>query len=297
MAGTLTEITLCRRLPDPDARTRASDFFLSCGFESHEITTTDLKALCKVSVYTGRLPKARKAQTAFKTAGLKGWQLRIRKMGEEDWLHKWKRHFRICPFGKKFAIVPFWQKDKYKGRRRQILIDPQAAFGSGTHETTRLMVKLMEPLGGQFKSFFDAGTGTGVLSVAASYLGAVKIDGVDLDSGSVKTAKLNMRLNKIRGASMRRSNLTRDRIGGTYDLVAANLISKTLVEAQAILGSAVKPGGFLIVSGISLKNLPGFLKEFRPRGIKRLKQIRGRSWGACLYRRLEGTQEKAPRDR
>ncbi len=285
MAADLTEVALCRRLPDPDAKIRASDFFLSCGFESHEITTTDLKALCRVSVYTKRVSAARKAQASFKSSGLRGWQLRIRKMGEDDWLHKWKRHFRICPFGTQFAIVPFWQKDKYRGKRRQILIDPQAAFGSGTHETTRLMVKLMEPLSGKFESFFDAGTGTGVLSVAASYLGAVKIEGVDLDPGSVKTAKLNMRLNKIRGASMRRSNLTRDRIGGTYDLVAANLISKTLVEAQAILAEAVRPGGFLVVSGISLKNLPGFLKEFNPRGLRRLKKIRGRSWGACLYQR------------
>lgn len=290
MSAKLTEITLCRRALKPELKSQAVDFFLSLGFEAHEITSTDLKALFKFSVYTSSAKPVRAAELAFRKQAPAGWSLRIKKLGEDDWLHKWKRHFRITPFGKKFAVVPLWQKGNYKGRRRPILIDPESAFGSGTHETTRLMIQLMEPLEGRFESFFDAGAGTGVLSAAASFLGAKKIQGTDLDPGSVKTSRLNMRLNRVRGAVMKRSDLTRDRIPGEFDLVAANLISKTLVECQEILGRGVKGGGHLLVSGISLKNFPGFLKEFRPKGFVRTIAFRGKSWAAALFHK---TQENA----
>jgi len=290
MSAKLTEITLCRRALKPELKSQAVDFFLSLGFESHEITSTDLKALFKFSVYTPSAKLVRAAEKAFRDHPLSGWSLRIKKLGEDDWLHKWKRHFRITPFGKKFAVVPLWQKGHYRGRRRPILIDPESAFGSGTHETTRLMIQLMEPLEGCFESFFDAGAGTGVLSAAASFLGAKKIYGTDLDPGSVKTSRLNMRLNRVRGAVMNRSDLTRDRIPGEFDLVAANLISKTLVECQGILAQGVKDGGHLLVSGISMKNFPGFLKEFQPEGFVRTVAFRGKSWAAALFYK---TQEKS----
>lgn len=287
MSANLTEITLCRRALNPVLKKQAVDFFLSRGFEAHEITATELKALFKFSVYTPSARSVRDAERAFRAEPLKGWSLRVKNLVEDDWLHKWKRHFRITPFGKKFAVVPLWQKGNYKGRRKAILIDPESAFGSGTHETTRLMIQLMEPLEGRFQSFFDAGAGTGVLSAAAAFLGAKKIRGTDLDPGSVKTSRLNMRLNGIRGAVMNRSDLTRQRIPGRYDLVAANLISKTLVECQGILAAGVKDGGHLLVSGISLKNFPGFLKEFRPEGFVRTVTFRGKSWAAALFHKTQ----------
>lgn len=287
MPSTLTEITLSRRALNADLKKQAVDFFLSLGCEDHEITATELKALFKFSVYTPSLKLKHAAEKAFRTGAFKGWSFQVKKLGEDDWLHKWKRHFRITPFGKKFAIVPLWQKGNYKGRRQPILIDPESAFGSGTHETTRLMVQLMEPLENRFESFFDAGTGTGVLSAAAAFLGAKKIRGTDLDPGSVKTARLNMRLNRVRGAVMTRSNLMRDPVPGQYDLVAANMISKTLVDCQKILSRGVKTGGYLLVSGISLRNLPGFLKEFRPEGFRRVLVKRAKSWGAVLFHKAQ----------
>lgn len=293
MARELVEIALCRRGRGPASQSGPSDFFLGQGFEAHEITATEQKSFLKVSVFTPFARRAASAQKAYDAAPLKGWSLRFKRLGEDDWLHKWKRHFRITPFGKKFAIVPLWQKGRYRGRRKAILIDPQSAFGSGTHETTRLMIQLMEPLAGRFESFFDAGCGTGVLSAAASFLGAKRIAGTDLDPGSVKTARLNMRLNGIRGAVMTRSDLTRDPVPGCFDLVAANLISKTLVECQAILARGCAPGGHLLVSGISLKNFPGFLKEFRPSGFERRAVLRGKSWAAALYQPAQRKKENA----
>lgn len=288
MARDITEIALRRRLPGGPSAGGAEDFFYRLGFEARDITQTEQKTFLKVSVFTSIKKRVLAAEKAFSKQPLKSWSLMTRPLGEDDWLHKWKRHFRITPLGKKFAVVPLWHRGSYRGKRRVILLDPQSAFGSGTHETTRLMAELMETLEGRFKTFFDAGCGTGVLSAAAAFLGARTIAGADLDPGSVKTARLNLRLNKIRGR-MTRSDLTRQALPGRFDVVAANLISKTLTECQAILGQGTAPGGHLLVSGISLKNFPGFLRDFKPRGLILKKKHRGKSWAAALYQKPGGS--------
>jgi len=143
----------------------------------------------------------------------------------------------------------------------------------------------MEGLEGRFPRFLDLGTGTGILSILARHLGAGPIQGTDLDPGSVKTARFNIRQNRVRGAVMSRDDLAHPKLRGHFDLVAANMISKILLENRAQILRFVKPGGWLAVTGISTGNFPGFLKAFGGAPLRRVRVIRGRSWGAVLYQR------------
>ncbi|HTL47881.1 MAG TPA: 50S ribosomal protein L11 methyltransferase [Verrucomicrobiae bacterium] len=282
----LTELVLTHRSGREKQKTEATDFFLELGVPASGIVYSEWKSRFKAAVYTPSSALASRAAQKARTLA-RGWTFEKKILRKPDWFDKWKKTYRTSPLGRKFAVVPVWEKEAYAGRRIPVFIDPQAAFGSGTHETTKLMVRLMEEAG-SFRGFFDVGVGTGILSVAAARLGASRIEGIDNDAGSVRTARFNLKLNGVSGAAMKRGDIYRLKPESRFELVAANMISKVLLETQGVLARSVKAGGRLIVSGIHLKNFPSFLREFRGPGLKRLRVLRGRSWGAALYKKTTG---------
>ena len=207
-------------------------------------------------------------------------------LGRHDWFDKWKRDYHIRSIGAKFMIVPIWEKKKFKDSRRiPIFLEPGSAFGSGYHETTRLMVRLMELWKGPRKSFLDIGTGTGILSVVASKLGAEKVAAFDYDRPSVVAACKNFRMNGCVQGEFFGANLKTLKRKERFDIVGANLISKMLLECKCKILPRVRPGGVLLVSGISKENFPDFQKNFIAPELKCLKTLRGRKWVAVLYRK------------
>ncbi|MCM8775242.1 MAG: 50S ribosomal protein L11 methyltransferase, partial [Candidatus Omnitrophica bacterium] len=148
-------------------------------------------------------------------------------------------------------------------------------------------VRLMEKCRGKFESFLDVGIGTGILAITASKLGARRIFGIDHDKGSIKVAKENLVRNGIRNACVRYGDITATRLPfmRRFDLVAANLLSRTLIDSRSRIVLRVKKKGYLIVSGIARRNLKDFLRDFKLPVLRCIKTLRGRSWAACLYRR------------
>ncbi len=217
----------------------------------------------------------------MKPAGLKAG---VRRLGKRDWLLRWQDYFHAMPLGRRFTVVPVWER-KNSAARTAIYLDPCGAFGSGAHETTRLMVAMMETLAGRFKSFLDIGTGTGILAVVARKLGAATVTGLDLDGPSVSAAKKNFRQNNEAGGHFVCADILAFKRRVFYDLVAANFISADLIRCRRAIVAHVEKGGWLLVSGISLKNLPGFLRDFRPPSFHRVRILRSRSWAAVLYQR------------
>jgi ribosomal protein L11 methyltransferase len=177
------------------------------------------------------------------------------------------------------------EKEKYKNARSPrtpLYVDPQGSFGSGTHATTRSIIEILEGLKPAPGSFLDVGTGTGILLMAAGKCGIKKLCGTDNDPRALKTARHNLRLNDLRAQLLRADAVTMKKLG-SYDVVAANLLSKTLVDSRKTLAGMVRTGGLLIVSGIERRNLRWFLENFKVPGLKRQKiQVRG-GWAAVLY--------------
>ena len=117
----------------------------------------------------------------------------------EDWINNWKQYFKPIPVGEKLLIRPIWEED-FDPRGRAVLnLEPGLAFGTGTHETTRLCMELIEKYLPEGADFLDMGCGSGILSVAALLLGARSAVGVDIDPLAVKTAVENARLNGVEG--------------------------------------------------------------------------------------------------
>lgn len=167
-----------------------------------------------------------------------------------DWINNWKQYFHPIPVGEKLLIRPTWE-EAYDPQGRTVLhLEPGLAFGTGTHETTRLCLELLEKYLKPGMSLLDVGCGSGILSVAGLLLGAEKAVGVDIDALAVKTAGENAQTNgveeKFQGIC---GNLT-DQVVGKYELVVANIVADIIILLTKDITRYLNPDSIYLMSGI-----------------------------------------------
>ena len=169
---------------------------------------------------------------------------------KEEWENNWKQYFHAMPVGKKLLIRPLWEEADPQGRA-VLSIEPGLAFGSGTHETTRLCLEALENYVTEETTVLDVGCGSGILSIASLLLGAKKAVGVDIDALAVKTAKENGETNGFSEPeyTVLEGNLT-DKVSGKFDVVVANIVADVIIMFCKDVGAYMKENGVFITSGI-----------------------------------------------
>ena len=169
---------------------------------------------------------------------------------EEDWINNWKQYFKPIPVGQKLLIRPTWEEVKDSGGRTVLDLDPGLAFGTGTHETTRLCMELLEQYVQPGMNVLDVGCGSGILSVAALLLGADKAVGVDIDELAVKTAVENAEINHVEERFTGICGNLTDQVTGTYDIVVANIVADVIIMLTKDVEQFMKPDTVYLMSGI-----------------------------------------------
>jgi ribosomal protein L11 methyltransferase len=174
-------------------------------------------------------------------------EMQLREVADRDWLGEWKKSWQPVRVGCRFLIAPPWSEIPDAEDRIVIRIEPGMAFGTGTHETTRLCLASIEKYF-TGESFLDVGTGTGILAIAAAKLfPAARIEACDTDREAVEIARENASLNNV----AERVNLrvgTIDETTASANLVCANLTADVIVPLLPALTGATC--GHLILSGI-----------------------------------------------
>lgn len=169
---------------------------------------------------------------------------------EEDWRNNWRQYFFPIPVGEKLLIRPTWRDEVDAGDRKIINIDPGLAFGTGNHETTRLCLAQLERYVTESSTLLDVGCGSGILSIAGVLLGAERAFGVDIDPTAVRTAKENAELNNVSDkCTFVAGNLT-DKVEGTYDVVAANIVADAIIMLSKDVRKFMNENSVYIMSGI-----------------------------------------------
>ena len=169
---------------------------------------------------------------------------------EEDWRNNWRQYFFPIPVGEKLLIRPTWRDEIDAGERKIINIDPGLAFGTGNHETTRLCLAQLERYVTESSTLLDVGCGSGILSIAGVLLGAERAFGVDIDPTAVRTAKENAELNNVSDkCTFVAGNLT-DKVEGTYDVVAANIVADAIIMLSKDVRKFMNENSVYIMSGI-----------------------------------------------
>ena len=192
--------------------------------------------------------------------------VQLREVAGRDWLGEWKKSWQPVAIGKRFIIAPPWSEVANEPDRIVIRIEPGMAFGTGTHETTRLCIAAIEKY---FKgaSFLDVGTGTGILSIAAAKLQtSARIEACDVDAEAIAIARENAMLNGLENEHIRfRVGTIDDSTTSSADCVCANLTADVIVPLLPALISATC--GRLILSGILDTQTETILASLREHGV------------------------------
>lgn len=169
---------------------------------------------------------------------------------EQDWMHKWKEGFEAVEIGERLVVAPSWKLPGKSDGRVVIQIDPGMAFGTGTHETTRLCLEAIERHwhGG---SLLDVGTGTGILAIAAALLApGSRVVAIDVDPQAVEVARENLAINDVSSSIELREGQPRNLAPQEFGVIVANLTAEVIVDLMADLADCLASEGWMILSGI-----------------------------------------------
>lgn len=169
---------------------------------------------------------------------------------EEDWINNWKKYFKPMSVGEKLLIRPLWEEEYAHQGRTVLHLEPGLAFGTGTHETTRLCLELLEKYVQPGIDFLDMGCGSGILSVAALLLGARSAVGVDIDPLAVKTAVENAKVNGVDGCFTGICGNLAGKVTGKFQVAAANIVADIVILLSQDAPRFLYPDSVYIISGI-----------------------------------------------
>lgn len=217
----------------------------------------------------------------LKEFGLENQSLEIEEYSDnQDWMAGFREHFKPILVGQSIVIRPPWAEPLPNEKSATtILIDPGMAFGTGTHETTRLCLEFLEKQNVSGQYFLDLGAGSGILSFYLMMRGASGGAAIEIEGAAVENMKKNAALN---GISDRLKMLCADLGKYSPDMIAdglvANITSPVILEFLPVFSPWVKKGGWGIFSGVNSTNAPAVKEAFLQNGWKDLQELTEGDW-------------------
>lgn len=208
-------------------------------------------------------------------------------VADEDWNTAWQKYYHVIDFSRNLAIVPEWEDYKPAFKDQKLIrLDPGLAFGTGGHTTTQLVLLAMERALTKPMTMMDIGTGSGILAIAGSKLGANRILATDISDEAVTAAKENIKLNDIDNITVKKANLLKD-TDQKFDLIVANILAEILLELIPDLDSHLNGDGQIIFSGIDYKQLPKIEKALADHNFEIKMKMQEKRWICLLIARKE----------
>ncbi len=204
------------------------------------------------------------------------------------WQDSWKAFFRPVQVSPRLAVCPSWEAWTPQDPEVKVIgMDPGRAFGTGTHETTRLCLRLLDrvlatavPPG----PLLDVGSGSGILSVAAALLGVRRVIAADIDLLAAEATRENAERNGVGSRVLVLCGDLRS-VRGTYPIAVANILYQVLLGLAPVLSGKVAPGGTLLLSGMLAPELDSASRVYGEKGLQEIgREVQG-EWGAILLRR------------
>lgn len=217
-------------------------------------------------------------------AGFGKLDLSLQDVKDEDWAENWKKYYKPLRVGKRLVIRPVWESYQKEEDDLVISMDPGMAFGTGTHETTRLCMETIEThfKGGQA---LDIGTGSGILAITLSLLGAKHVTAVDIDPVAVKAAGENIARNDLSNdVDVVLGDLTKD-ISGTFDFICANILADVIISLKEPIKPLMDENAGFLASGIIRDRKNDVLTAYRNAGFELLDEKEQGEWVALLFKK------------
>ena len=304
MAGTWTKLSITVNTKDLDRASAVvsmldtglmiedySDFSLN-GMYGELVDDSILhadKTKAKISIFVPE-EKNLSEYIAFIDAKLASLSIAFEKeiegMEEENWADSWKKYFKPIKLGR-VTIVPAWESYDAKDGEVIIKIDPGMAFGTGTHETTRLVMKIMQDAVRGGERVLDVGCGSGILAITAAKLGARSCNAYDIDPVAVKVARENAEIAGCDNITVGTSDLLAgvERISGGYDLCVANIVADIIIRMLPDVHTYLNPSAPIILSGIVAERENDIKNAAARHGYGVVRVERENDWVAMMIKR------------
>ena len=207
----------------------------------------------------------------------------FRTIDDEDWMASWKKHYNPIPVGKKLVIVPVWVEMEFPGKT-PVKINPNMAFGTGTHPTTQLCLEMVEKYTLPGKPVIDVGCGSGILSIAAIKCGASRAGAVDIDAAAVISTRENAEINQVQEKIITAAGSVAEVKQGEVDvkkapLVLANILAPVIVRLfNDGLADLVSSPGIIILSGILAEQSPSVINAALSKGLRLIERRQQEDW-------------------
>ena len=306
--STWTQIKLTVKLEDLDTA-MAIMSMIDLGIQVEDYSDIDLKTcygdlidesilnadktIASVSVY---IPEERSTTDALAfirerlTEACLDGKLEVVGVNEEDWATSWKAFYHTTRIGKRMVIVPMWEEYEPQDDDVIIKMDPGMAFGTGTHETTKLVIELLERYTTPGCRMLDVGCGSGILAICASKLGASICRAYDIDPVAVRVTNENIEASGQTNITCKQSDLLRqvDISDGKYDLITANIVSDIIIRMAPDVSTYMNDGATLLASGIITERAEEVTNALTAAGLKVIDRLDDNGWCALVVKKNAG---------
>ena len=208
-------------------------------------------------------------------------------VNEEDWANSWKAYYKPLHIGKRMVIVPKWEHYEPKAGEIIVTMDPGMAFGTGTHETTRLVIELLEELVTPGMKVLDVGCGSGILAICAAKLGATCCRAYDIDPVAVRVARENIADSGEKCVTCDVSDLLKgvDLSDGPYDLICANIVADIIIRMAPDVARYMKEDAILLASGIITERAEEVIGHLEANGLDVARRCDDNGWCALVVKK------------
>jgi ribosomal protein L11 methyltransferase len=204
----------------------------------------------------------------------------------EDWEREWRRGLQPRKVSPRFVVKPSWAPWDAEPGELIIEIDPQMAFGTGEHATTRGCLRLLDSCAVPGDRVLDVGSGSAILSIAAALLGASEVTAIEFDPDANLNARENIERNRVEGVITLRDEMADASLVqrlGAFDVILANILSGVVRPLLPAFAEALHPGGRLIVSGILRTEAEDVLSDAAAAGLRLIAEDREDEWWSALF--------------
>ena len=219
----------------------------------------------------------------FSEEALGSWEFSLVEKEDQDWSKKWKEKWDVTHVSDKITVVPDWIQYSPKSSDEVIItLEPGCAFGTGTHSTTQLCMKMIEKYMPCGVRVADIGTGSGILAICAAKFGASYVYGCDNDDTVIDVARENAAKNAVKCDFELN---TADKITQKFDFVLANILHNVLAEIMPDLKNIMNSGALLVLSGILDEKKQVVLDSIKKCDLILVEEVHLNQWTAFVVRK------------
>ena len=233
--------------------------------------------------------KYQKKLSELKSYGLKIGQAKVSAsyIKDEDWNTVWQKFYHPISFSRHLAIVPEWEEYEPAFKDQKVVkLDPGLAFGTGSHKTTQLALLGLEQTLIKPETVCDVGTGSGILAIASSVLGARSVLATDISDEAITAANENISLNNLTNIKVQKTNLL-NKVTAKYDIIVANILAEILLDLIPELNEHLNSNGKVIFSGIDCDQIEKIKTALTANGFQIILSMQQGRWIGLIIERKD----------